>query len=56
MTEDSDTLDGCDLDFTVEDQITDDDAVAALVLFADTEFDSPVAVQARAQEWQELFS
>jgi uncharacterized protein YecE (DUF72 family) len=49
-----DMLDGCAVQFDPSKETTDDD-VAALVLFADVEFTTPEAVEARKAEWQELF-
>lgn len=49
-TSDADDLDGCDLDFTVEDQVSGDgEQVEALVMFADC-WDSPEAVERRRVE------
>ena len=52
---DEDALDGCDLDFGVPHQVTDDGDVAALVLFADVEFDDPASVAERVRAYEELF-
>lgn len=49
-----DELDGmCDFDFEMAPR-TDDSEVAALVLFAATDFTDPEAVAARAAEWEAL--
>lgn len=50
-----DELDGCDVDMTDPAHITQDDDIAALVLFADC-WDDPEAVEQRKAEWAELFS
>jgi hypothetical protein len=42
-------LDGCDVDATVEDQLTADDQIAPLVMFADV-FGDDDAVEARRTE------
>ena len=52
--DDDDMLDGmCDLDFEMAPR-TDDADIDALVLFADTQFDDPEAVEAKAAAWREL--
>jgi hypothetical protein len=51
MPDEPDDLDGCDEDFTVEDQLTDDgEQVDALTMFADVPFDDPVAVEHRRRQ------
>lgn len=50
----SDQLDGCEIDMTDPIYVTEDDQVAALVLFADC-WDDPAAVEQRKAEWEELF-
>lgn len=55
MSIDDDQLDGCDVDMTVENQLTKDSDVDALVMFADC-WDDPAAVEQRVQElieWSE---
>jgi hypothetical protein len=49
---DDDELDGCDADMTVEDQLTSDDQVAPLVMFADV-FGDDEAVEQRRRELME---
>lgn len=50
-----DFLDGmCDLDFEMAPR-TDDSEIAALALFASTDFTDPEAVAARRAEWASLF-
>jgi uncharacterized protein YciU (UPF0263 family) len=52
--DDDDMLDGaCDLDAEMAPETSDEDA-PALVLFADTQFDDPDAVEVRRAEWVEL--
>jgi len=52
---DDDQLDGCcDVDFAMAPETTDDD-VAALVLFAGTDFADPATVARKADEWRTLF-
>lgn len=52
---DDDELDGmCDLDFEMAPR-TDDSEVAALALFAGTDFLDPEAVEAKRAEWVALF-
>lgn len=54
--DDDDQLDGmCDLDFEMAPR-TDDSEIDALVLFADTDFLDPEAVEARRAEWVDLFA
>lgn len=50
-----DELDGCDVDMTDPAHVTQDDDIAALVLFADC-WDDPEAVEQRKAEWAELFN
>jgi len=53
--DDDDTLDGiCDLDAEMAPETADED-VDALVLYADTQFDDPIAVEAAEAAWNELF-
>lgn len=54
--DDDDFLDACGPEFNFDDPETNtgDDQVAALVLFADVEFDDPAAVTARQTEWAAL--
>jgi hypothetical protein len=53
MPEDDAQLDGCDVDMTVEDQLTEDgEQTDALVMFADC-WDDPEAVERRRQELNE---
>jgi len=51
---DDDELCGCDLDFCDPSQISSDDDLTALVLFADVNFLDPEAVQARVAEYEAL--
>lgn len=44
-----DHLDGCDVDMTAEDQITADEDIDALTMFADC-WDDPAAVEQRVRE------
>lgn len=55
--DEEDLLDGCDvvLDGDPE-RVTEDDQVAALVLFADVDFEDPDAVEARRLEWEEVLA
>lgn len=55
-TMDDDQLDGCALEFDDPATNTSDDDIAALVLFADVEFDDPPAVEARRREWLEVLA
>lgn len=50
-----DLLDGCDLDFTGDVEIVDDD-LDALVLFADLDPSDHTAVDRRRREWDMLLS
>lgn len=52
---DDGALDGCDLAFDDPATNTDDDAIAALVLFADVDFTDPEAVYERRMEWEVLW-
>jgi hypothetical protein len=53
MLQDDDDLDGCDVDMTQEDQISDDHAIDALVMFADV-WDDPAAVEQRRLDLEAL--
>jgi len=50
-----DNLDGCILNFDDPEKNTSDDEIDALVLFADVDFEDPVAVVARSGAWMALF-
>lgn len=52
----ADDLDCCSDAGPAADQITGDDDIAALVLFADVDFLDPAAVEARRLEWLEVLS
>lgn len=55
MPDEPDDLDGCDLDFTEPDQVTEDgEQTAALVMFADVDWTDPEAVERRKQELLDL--
>jgi hypothetical protein len=53
MTTEPDDLDGCAADFTVIP--TEDADLAAVVLFADVDWDDPDKVAARRAEWERVF-
>lgn len=51
MSDDPDDLDGCDLDFTSPNEVTEDgEQTDALVMFADVDWLDPEAVERRKQE------
>lgn len=48
-------LDGCDVEITEADAVSDDD-LDAVVLFADVDVNDPAAVAARVDEWKGVLS
>jgi len=55
-TNDDANLDCCDVGLFDEDQLTADDQIDAVVLFADVDFTDPDAVEARKREWEALWA
>lgn len=53
MSDETDDLEGCVLEFD-DNTNTPDEDIDALVLFADTEFTDPGAVAATESAWKEL--